>query len=468
MRYRLDPTWWRHSHADGETVVAGSPTRILRLTSTAAAFLDDLEQGRPPSETTKALQTRLVDAGAIHPVAHDVHEPTLTLGNVTAVIPARIDHVDQLDGLRTLIESLPPEVDVLVIDDGSPAAITVFPRAHIVRNKSPRGPAAARNQAIEMVASDFVLFLDSDIVLPVRAADDAFWQPLLFHMVDPAVALVAPRVLSEPGTSTLARYETLESPLDMGSMPAIVRSGARVAYVPSAAVLGRTQILRQLGGFDETLRYGEDVDLVWRAAEADFVCRYEPEVTVSHEPRRSWSALAEQRFRYGTSAAPLEARHPGSTRPLRINRWSAATIAMLLVGHPVVAAAIAASTVISLARRLSSLPDRWRVSLRLAGRGHLHAGQTLLESAVRTWWPITACGIAASRRCRNVIAAFVVLRALRPSLDRSAPDSNDSEDRLDPLRVSCAKIVDDVAYGTGVWFGAWRARDARCLIPRID
>jgi len=36
---------------------------------------------------------------------------------------------------------------------------------------------------------------------------------------------------------------------------------------------------------------------------------------------------------------------------------------------------------------------------------------------------------------------------------------------LDPVRYVAARRLDDLAYGAGVWYGAWRARSVRALLP---
>jgi hypothetical protein len=38
---------------------------------------------------------------------------------------------------------------------------------------------------------------------------------------------------------------------------------------------------------------------------------------------------------------------------------------------------------------------------------------------------------------------------------------------LDPVRFAAARRLDDLAYGAGVWWGAWRARSAAALLPVI-
>src|ERR1700744_702356 len=81
---------------------------------------------------------------------------------------------------------------------------------------------------------------------------------------NPDLALVAPRVRSAAGDSALARYEKRGAPLDLGPDASLVGPGRRVAYVPAAAMVARRDAVLDLGGFDESMRFGEDVDMVWR------------------------------------------------------------------------------------------------------------------------------------------------------------------------------------------------------------
>ena len=485
MMYRIDPTWWRHSHALGETVIAGSPVRIFRFSPSAATFLDQLEAGGDVDSTTSSLQVRLVEAGAIHPIPDDDMSGPATLEDVTVVIPA---HVHDVNTVRNLVASLPMVADIVVVDDASPNPLEAIPRARIVRNDIALGPAAARNIALKEVRTEFVLFLDHDITCPtgtgasisetrtsetltsqfVTSQFVSSWNSLLFHMRDCRTAIVAPRVLSRPGPTSLERFEVDNSPLDMGPHPARVAPGSRLTYVPTAALLIRMQSLRDLDGFDETLRYGEDVDFVWRAHAKGLICRYEPTVVVFHEPRPKWSSLLRQRFHYGTAAASLEARHPGVTRPIRMNTWSAVVLSLAISGHPIVATGIAASTVARLAQRLHDVPDRWLLAWRIAGRGHLFAARMTLEAACRTWWPITLVSCAVSRRFRRLIGIYVLARSLDASLHRSDDGSRPDSEALDIVRSTFAKFGDDIAYGTGVWAGAMSNRKSDCLRPRFD
>ena len=86
-------------------------------------------------------------------------------------------------------------------------------------------------------------------------------------------------------------------------------AGRNVRYLPSAALIVRRAAEPW---FDPALRYGEDVDLIWRLEKAGWRFRYEPDVVVLHEERDR----IERRFWYGTSAAPL-ARAPSGQDPAR-------------------------------------------------------------------------------------------------------------------------------------------------------
>ena len=287
-----------------------------------------------------------------------------------------------------------------------------------------RGPAAARQAGRSFVDTALVAFVDADVDLP-----DGWLEPLLDHFDDPRVGLVAPRVLGERG-----------SPLDLGSAPARIRAGTRVSYVPGAAIVLRVEAFDSIGGFDERLRFGEDVDLVWRLDEHGWRCRYEPASTVWHRPRPGLAGRMRQHAGYGTSAAPLALRHPGALAPLRTNGWTAAAWALLLAGHP--RRRRHPRGRVGGARSSPSSPmSRPQPRSRLAMHGHLGAAQQLASAVRRVWWPIVAVGALGSKRIRWIAAASVLADL------RAAPT--------------------DAAYGWGVWKGMIRHRTIAPIVPRL-
>ena len=450
-RYQTDSSWWRRANSEGDTVVAGSPLKIFRFSSAARSVLEALENQKEVSNSSTSTIQRLLDAGAVHPIL-DSMETSLKPSDVTVVIP--VHNEDELQ-LNALISQLSSTHEVLIIDDGSTTPLADINGARVIRREVAGGPAAARNTAIDFVTTSITFFLDADTSL----VDDS-WTNLLAHFEDSSVGVVAPRISSEPGSTLLQRYETSESPLDLGSEPARIRKNSRVSYVPTAALMIRTDLLREHRGFDESLRYGEDVDLVWRLLEADVVCRYEPATVVRHSPRASLLDAWKQRVSYGSAAAPLNQRHPGAATPLRINRWSALAWSAFAIGHPLIGLTIGAGSTVALERKISSQPDSRILALRLAGRGNIHAGRMIAQVITRTWWPFALVLALFSRRGRRVALAAIVL----PSLTKWFA----TKPKVDPVSYCALKLADDVAYGTGVWKGVIATRDLGALTPKFD
>jgi mycofactocin system glycosyltransferase len=401
MRFRVDGSWQRFD----KVVLAGSPLRLFRLTAGGVALAEEIEAGREVSRST--LTDRLTDAGAVHPMPPDGAPQRFDVDDVTVVTP-QLGGVARGDGRIT-------------VDDGSAHPIA----SASLRLETNRGPAAARNAARPLVTTSLVAYLDAD----VTTEGHDWFAPLLWHFDDPRVAMVAPRVRGES-----------RSPLDLGERPGRVRGGTRVSYVPGAALVVRVEALDAVGGFDELLRFGEDVDLVWRLDEAGWHCRYDPAVTVWHEPRDTWPARLRQHAGYGTSAAPLALRHPRALSPLHVNGWTAATWALALLGRFPAALVLGAGSSAALVRKLPDLPAR--ASLGLAVRGNLLAGRQIAESARRVWWPILGGAALFSRRAR-----WWAVMALLSDV-RRAPT--------------------DLAYGWGVWVGMRRMRTLAPLVPRLS
>jgi mycofactocin system glycosyltransferase len=411
---------------------------------------EGLLAGRPVTNEREAFVARqLLEAGHAHPIGDG--PPGL---GVTAVVPVR----DRPAALARCLDAL--AVPTVVVDDGSrePAVLQRIcdrPGVTLVRRERNGGPAAARNTALDLISTDAVLFVDSDVVV----GPDTH-ERLATHLADPRVAAVAPRVLPAPGgEGVLARHLAGRSPLDLGPDPALARPGGPVGYVPSACLLVRTSTLHP---FAEELRYGEDVDLIWRLTDDGADVVYDPSITVSHSEPVTWRTALARRHHYGTSAGPLAVRHPGGrlapyrAAPVPALGALAVALAPLPVGA-LAAAAVTASSAVRLAR--ASLPAPAAVAY--AARGAVHSSTALGRYALGVGAPMTALLLALSGRRREQAARIIALALLGQLLDRRGTGD------LDPVRGAAATALDDLAYASGVWRGALAARTIDPLLPRL-
>ncbi|BBZ10451.1 mycofactocin biosynthesis glycosyltransferase MftF [Mycobacterium branderi] len=445
----------------GSALLGGSPTRLLRL---APAAQDMLADGRLKvhDAVSAELARTLLDATVAHP--RPAGGPSHR--DVTVVIPVR----DNVSGLRRLLASL-RGLRVIVVDDGSiqPINRDDFTDAHcdieVLRHAVSKGPAAARNTGLAACTTDFVAFLDSDVV-PRRG----WLEALLGHFCDPTVALVAPRIIGLAQSDHLvARYEAVRSSLDLGQHEAPVVPYTNVAYVPSAAIICRRSTLREVGGFDESLHSGEDVDLCWRLVEAGARLRYEPIALVAHDHRtdlRNW--VARKAF-YGGSAAPLSARHPDKTAPLVISGWALAAWILMTVGSGLgylASLLIAAVTGRKIAKTLEG-PDTqiWDV-LAVATRGLWSAALQLASAICRHYWPVALLAAIVSRHCRRVVVIAAIVDGVVDWLRRRGATDDDAKP-IGLLTYLLLKRVDDLAYGIGLWCGVVRERTIGPLKPQI-
>jgi mycofactocin system glycosyltransferase len=446
------------------TLFGGAPARVLRLSRVGRTALTELRAGPVRSAAAGRLARKLTDTGLAHP-----RPPELaSRPDVTVLIPVR----DRAVLLDRCLSALGRDHPVLVVDDGSedPGAVARTAAAHgaaLVRRPVSGGPGAARNTGLPGVTTELVAFLDSDCV-----PEPGWIERLAAHLADPAVAAAAPRLVAVPaGPGWADRYTTAACCLDLGDAEARVVPGTRVSYVPTAALVVRRAALGPGAGtggvFDPALRWGEDVDLVWRLHDAGWRIRYDPAVRVAHHEPRGWAALLARRFRYGTSAAPLAMRHPGQVPPLVLHPWPALTVAGLLAGRPAAAGLGFAGSVLAMRAALHRA--------KLPARGVLPA----MATATRQTW--LGIGRYACQFGAPVLAAALVApggtggarrwarRAAAGSLLLGPPLTAWSARRrsLDPVRYVLGHLADDVAYGAGVWAGALRARSTAPVRPVI-
>ncbi|MFA6300423.1 MAG: mycofactocin biosynthesis glycosyltransferase MftF [Nocardioides sp.] len=441
----------------GRLLVGGSPLIAMRLTERAAALLGP--EGVTVTEPAGAhLAERLVasnlglpDLSGVEGVAPD---------ELTVVIPVR-DRSAQLDRALAALRPL----RCVVVDDASqdPHRVADVARRHgapVVALSVNVGPAGARNAGLATVATPYVAFVDSDV--EVTAAD---LVRLTRHFADPAVGLVGPQVTGVARSARprwFERYDAAASSLTLGDRPGVVRPGAAVAWLPSACLVGRTDVLG--GGFDATLRVGEDVDPVWRLVDSGARVRYDPSVRAHHDARHTLGGWLSRKAFYGSGGASLATRHGDRLAPAVLTPTYAVAGAALLLRRrwsaPVAAVALAHGWR-SVRASLPAGDGTDAVAAQLAARGLGWAVRQESALLLRHWWPLAALGATRSRHVRRALVTALAVDAAVMVVEHRRSGSPP-----DPATAFAGRRLDDLAYGAGLWWGALRARSARVLLPR--
>ncbi|NUL48839.1 mycofactocin system glycosyltransferase [Cellulosimicrobium funkei] len=495
-----------YTRRSGELLFGGSPWGLARLSAPARSWARGvLRPGAGPvlpvDEIERATARLLVDRGLALPVLPPrpprpeeieivvpVHGPAAPLrrllGALAAAGPDRLLRV-------TVVDDASAEPDAREI-----SRACADHQARLVVLPQNLGPGGARNAGLAATTAELVAFLDADTVPPRDWLDR-----LVPHFEDPGVAAVAPRVrgtVTGSGTgsaagSVLERFEARRGGLDLGPHARRVAPGGQVGYVPTAALVVRRAALPD-PPFEPGLRVGEDVDLVWRLVDSGWTVRYVPGAEVHHEVRSGMAAWARRHAAYGSSAVPLDRRHPGRLAPATLG-WpglallAGATVAAgggaagRAVGSVTAALGLGVQVGASVRRfRRRGLPSSAGAEIALLG---LRSEATAIGHALRReWWPLGAAAVVLSLspvpRARAVARAAVVLGML-PTLpdtvraarhawqDRKGAGSpaDDAGAPLDPARHLALRLAADAAYGTGVIRAAVRSRHLAVLLPRL-
>ncbi len=209
-------------------------------------------------------------------------------------------------------------IEVIVVDDGSTDRSATIAARHPVRlyRQPNRGVSAARNTGVAAARGELITFLDADDVCP-RERISIQAGHLLRH---PELGFVMAHTIQflEPGAEH-------PSWLDDGWMTSVRSAAAQApsaqmheratAPVPHpATLLARTTVFEIVGGFDEEMDMGEDLDWLMRSTDAGIRHELLPDVVLHH---RLHSSNASYRLADSLAARLRIARESIARKRLR-------------------------------------------------------------------------------------------------------------------------------------------------------
>jgi GT2 family glycosyltransferase len=241
---------------------------------------------------------------------------------VSIIIPCYGQYAHTLACLRSIQQHLPSvPIEVIVVEDASGEAemdrLAAVPGLRYIRRPVNLGFLRSCNAALAEARGAFIHLLNNDTEVT------ADWLDTLLDLFNarPDCGLVGSRLLYPDGRQQEAgcivwndgnasNYGRLDDP--RRSIYGYVR---RADYCSAASVLLRTDVFRDLGGFDERYlpAYYEDTDLAFRIRERGLEVYYQPESRVVHHEGVS----------HGTEAASGIKAHQATNRLTFLDRWRA-------------------------------------------------------------------------------------------------------------------------------------------------
>ena len=215
--------------------------------------------------------------------------------------------------LESLTHQTQRDFEVIIVEDGSnvPCRDVVERYADKLAvhyyDKPNSGPGQTRNYGVERANGEYVIILDSDVVLPEGyfAAIDAELA------ANPCDAFGGPdRAHESFSTTQKAINYAMTSFFTTGG----IRGGKAKLdkFYPRSFNMGvRREVYQALEGFS-AMRFGEDIDFSTRIFKSGYRCRLFPEAWVYHKRRTDLKKFFKQVHNSGIARIHLSHRHPGT------------------------------------------------------------------------------------------------------------------------------------------------------------
>ena len=238
--------------------------------------------------------------------------------------------------LESLSNQTQRDFEVIIVEDGSVKTCKdvcdqyagILDLHYYYKENS--GPGQSRNYGAERANGEYMIILDSDVVLPegyVEAIDKT-----LSSAKEEIAAFGGPDA-SHPSFTPVQKAisYSMTSFFTTGG----IRGGKAKLdkFYPRSFNMGiRRDVYLQLGGFTK-MRFGEDIDFSYRIVEAGYRPRLFPEAWVWHKRRTDFRKFFRQVYNSGIARINLEKRHPGTMKLVHLlpTVFTVGVIALILI-----------------------------------------------------------------------------------------------------------------------------------------
>lgn len=215
--------------------------------------------------------------------------------------------------IAALLESGYPDLEILVVDDGSKdntsdvvrSAYGDHPQVQVYRKEN-GGKASALNRGLVVARGDIMVSLDADTLF----ARDTVWK-LARHFADPKVGAVSGNVRVGNPNNIFTKWQSIEYTTSQN----FDRRGYDllncITVVPGAVGAMRREAVIAVGGYThDTL--AEDTDLTWKLRRAGWRITNDNSAMAYTEAPETLGNLAKQRFRWAYGTLQCLWKHRGA------------------------------------------------------------------------------------------------------------------------------------------------------------
>ncbi|MEA3461709.1 MAG: glycosyltransferase [Bacteroidota bacterium] len=217
--------------------------------------------------------------------------------------------------LRSLSRQPDTDFEVIIVEDGSTesseAVVEKYQELLDISYyyKENSGPGPSRNFGSEKARGEYLIFLDSDCVLPGE----------YFRVVRESLEQNYADAFGGPDRAH-KDFTNFQKAINFSMTSFLTTGGIRGGnekmekFHPRSFNMGFSkEVFKATGGFS-TMRFGEDVDLSIRILEHGFSTRLIREAFVYHKRRSTLRQFFKQVYNSGIARINLQLRHPGTLK----------------------------------------------------------------------------------------------------------------------------------------------------------
>lgn len=188
---------------------------------------------------------------------------------ISVIIPSYNRPALLVRAVESVIDQNYPNIEIIVVDDASDldikSALNRYPEVKLIENLNNRGPCYSRNKGLSEANGEYVNFLDDDdIFLPGKLEK----QVACFESSkDEKLGMVTCHMEDERSGKSKIIYNRVQGDIYKMLLNKYAVSGTET-------MLFKTEGVKQVGGFDESLASSQEYDLLIRFSEfytVDFV-----------------------------------------------------------------------------------------------------------------------------------------------------------------------------------------------------